>query len=81
MPKNQAVTPNAGIISNNNGFCGVDKGHLHDLTISAKYELGIRELQAPHKNLFVYFAAITDAFIVYPWEVDRNMKGMYFSGL
>jgi hypothetical protein len=31
----------------------------------------------PHRNLFGnhrpdYYAAITDAFIVYPWEIDRG---------
>jgi hypoxanthine phosphoribosyltransferase len=34
----------------------------------------------PYRNLFGtnrpdYFAAITDAFIVYPWEVDRSPRG------
>jgi len=33
----------------------------------------------PYRNLFGnnrpdYFAAITDAFVVYPWEMDRNPK-------
>jgi hypothetical protein len=31
----------------------------------------------PYRNLFGnnrpdYFAAVTDAFIVYPWEIDRG---------
>lgn len=34
----------------------------------------------PYRNLFGtnkpdYFAAITDAFILYPWEIDRDPKG------
>jgi len=34
----------------------------------------------PYRNLFGtnrpdYFAAITDAYIIYPWEIDRNPKG------
>ena len=40
----------------------------------------------PYRNLFGtnrpdYFAASTDAFIVYPWEVDRNIMGSYLGGL
>jgi hypoxanthine phosphoribosyltransferase len=32
----------------------------------------------PHRNLFGtgrpdYYAAITDAFIIYPWEIDRGL--------
>jgi hypothetical protein len=34
----------------------------------------------PYRNLFGtnrpdYYAAITDAFIVYPWEMDRDVHG------
>ena len=34
----------------------------------------------PYRNLFGtnrpdYYAAITDAFIIYPWEIDRDAKG------
>ena len=34
----------------------------------------------PYRNLFGnvrpdYFAAITDAYIVYPWEINRGMEG------
>ncbi len=34
----------------------------------------------PYRSLFStnrpdYFAAVTDAFIIYPWEVDRDKKG------
>jgi hypoxanthine phosphoribosyltransferase len=36
----------------------------------------------PYRNLFGtnrpdYFAAITDAFIIYPWEIDRSAKGAF----
>jgi hypothetical protein len=32
----------------------------------------------PHRNLFGtarpdYYAAITDAYIIYPWEIDRGL--------
>jgi hypothetical protein len=35
----------------------------------------------PHRSLFSkaepdFYAAVTDAFIVYPWEVDRGLKGI-----
>lgn len=35
----------------------------------------------PHRNLFpkyapTYYAAITDARIVYPWEIDRGLEGL-----
>lgn len=35
----------------------------------------------PSASLFpnhkpTYYAAITDSYIVYPWEIDRNLKGM-----
>ena len=34
----------------------------------------------PYRNLFGnvrpdYFAAITDAYIIYPWEIDRGLEG------
>jgi hypoxanthine phosphoribosyltransferase len=40
----------------------------------------------PYRNLFGtnrpdYFAAITDAFIVYPWEVDRDLSGAMLGDL
>lgn len=40
----------------------------------------------PYRNLFGtnrpdYFAAITDAFIIYPWEVDRDLSGAMLSDL
>lgn len=40
----------------------------------------------PYRNLFGsarpdYYAAITDAFIVYPWEIDRDPGGALFGGL
>lgn len=40
----------------------------------------------PYRNLFGtsrpdYFAAVTDAFIVYPWEVNRDTKGSLLRGL
>jgi hypoxanthine phosphoribosyltransferase len=36
----------------------------------------------PHRNLFGsvrpdYYAAITDAFIVYPWEIDRGVDKIF----
>jgi hypoxanthine phosphoribosyltransferase len=39
----------------------------------------------PYRNLFSsarpdYFAAITDAFIVYPWEIDRGIDKVRVSG-
>lgn len=39
----------------------------------------------PHRNLFGnakpdYFAAITDAYIVYPWESPRGPEGAFLSG-
>lgn len=38
----------------------------------------------PYRNLFGtnrpdYYAAITDAFIIYPWEIDRDPKGAFFT--
>jgi hypoxanthine phosphoribosyltransferase len=35
----------------------------------------------PYRSLFSnaqpdFYAAITDAFVVYPWEIDRGMKGI-----
>jgi hypothetical protein len=35
----------------------------------------------PYRSLFSkaqpdYYGAITDAYIVYPWEVDRGMEGI-----
>jgi uncharacterized protein len=39
----------------------------------------------PYRNIFegvtpTYYAAITDAYIVYPWEVDRGKDGMILRG-
>ena len=39
----------------------------------------------PHRNLFVkgrpdYYAAITDAYIVYPWESPRSPEGAFLGG-
>ena len=39
----------------------------------------------PYRNLFGnvrpdYYAAITDAYIVYPWEIDRGPDKMLFEG-
>lgn len=36
----------------------------------------------PHRSLFGtvrpdYYAAVTDAFIVYPWEIDRGPQGAF----
>ncbi|MBZ0278196.1 MAG: phosphoribosyltransferase, partial [Anaerolineae bacterium] len=35
----------------------------------------------PYRSLFSkaepdFYAAITDAFIVYPWEIDRGLRGI-----
>ncbi len=40
----------------------------------------------PYRSLFStnrpdYFAAVTDAFIIYPWEVDRDKKGFLLHDL
>lgn len=40
----------------------------------------------PYRNIFEgitphYYAAITDAFIVYPWEIDRGKDGVFLGGL
>jgi hypothetical protein len=40
----------------------------------------------PHRNLFGtarpdYYAAITDAHIVYPWELDRGPHTILLRGL
>ncbi len=40
----------------------------------------------PYRSLFStnrpdYFAAVTDAFIIYPWEIDRDKKGSLFHDL
>jgi len=40
----------------------------------------------PYRNLFGnarpdFYAATTDAFIIYPWEVDRDLHNPYFSNL
>ncbi len=37
----------------------------------------------PNRNLFDsarpdYYAAITDAYIIYPWEIDRDTEGLRF---
>lgn len=39
----------------------------------------------PYRNLFGnarpnYFAAVTDAYIVYPWEIKRGQQGAFLSG-
>ncbi len=39
----------------------------------------------PYRNIFegmrpTYYAATTDAFIVYPWEVDRGKDGVFLGG-
>ena len=39
----------------------------------------------PYRNVFDsckpdYFAAITDAYIIYPWEIDRGAEGVLFNG-
>jgi hypoxanthine phosphoribosyltransferase len=38
----------------------------------------------PYRNLFGsvrpdYYAAVTDAFIIYPWEIDRGADGVFLS--
>lgn len=38
----------------------------------------------PYRNLFGsvrpdYYAAITDAFVVYPWEIDRNLRNNFLT--
>ena len=40
----------------------------------------------PYRNLFGtvrpnYFAAITDAYIIYPWEINRGLDKVLFSGI
>lgn len=40
----------------------------------------------PYRNLFGnvrpdYFAAITDAYIVYPWEINRGKDGVLLNGI
>jgi hypothetical protein len=39
----------------------------------------------PYRNMFGsirpdYYAAVTDAFIIYPWEVDRGTDGVLLAG-
>jgi len=39
----------------------------------------------PYRNLFGnarpnYYAAVTDAYIVYPWESPRGQQGAFLSG-
>lgn len=39
----------------------------------------------PYRNLFGstrpdYYAAVTDAFIIYPWEIDRGVDGVLLAG-
>jgi hypothetical protein len=39
----------------------------------------------PHRSLFGtvrpdYYAAITDAFILYPWEIDRGVDKLILGG-
>ena len=53
------------------------KGRLE--TIGARTETAVLHFK-PSKSLFpnhkpTYFAAITDAYIVYPWEIDRRTRG------
>jgi hypoxanthine phosphoribosyltransferase len=53
------------------------KGRLE--TIGAHTETAVLHFK-PSKSLFPnhkpsYFAAITDAYIVYPWEMDRRTRG------
>lgn len=40
----------------------------------------------PYRNLFGnmrpdYYAATTDAHIIYPWEMDRGFQSNFFSGV
>lgn len=40
----------------------------------------------PYRNLFGnarpnFYAAVTDAYIVYPWEVERGQQGAFLTGL
>ena len=59
----------------------------HIMTVRGRLEaIGARPETAvlhykPGKSLFpnhkpTYFAALTDSYIVYPWEIDRRTRGI-----
>ena len=69
MAEYQAMSANAGVVSDHNRTSRIDKGHLHDLTIASDHEPGIRELEAANKYLFINLTPLPDVDV---WGVQEG---------
>src|SRR4030095_4179203 len=60
VPEQQAVPPDARVITDHDRSRGIDERHLHDLAVSADNQPRIRKLQAADEHLLVDLGPITD---------------------